>query len=84
MKIELINKQKQFLFDKGYVNSKVLDACIEEGWQEYFKEEFEWILETQQDSWGFRPLRLYDKGLQGDYVYQIDLNFQGDDLIKLL
>ena len=84
MKIELNNKQKQFLFDKGYVTSKTLDACVEEGWQDYFKEEYEWVLETQRSTWGFRTLRLYDKGYQGDYVYEIDLNFQGDDLLELL
>ena len=33
---KLNKKQKQFLFDNYYVTAKVLDACVEEGWQNYF------------------------------------------------
>ena len=38
--MKLNNKQKQFLFDNYYVTSKVLDALVYKGWQDYFIKNF--------------------------------------------
>ncbi len=39
--MELNEKQKQFLFDKKYITSKMLDALVYEGWQNYFIKNFD-------------------------------------------
>ena len=80
---KLNKKQKQFLFEKHYVNAKVLDACIEEGWQNYFIKNFNWQLNLELDHFGFNKLYLADKD-SGDYEYIIGLNFQENDLQTLL
>ena len=80
--MKLNNKQKQFLFDNHYVNAKVLDACVEEGWQNYFIKWFEWEL-AGKDMYGFERLYLKDKD-NGNIEYTIGLNFHDDDYNRLL
>ena len=80
---KLNKKQKQFLFDNYYVTAKVLDACVEEGWQNYFIKWFTWELSLNEDMYGFNRLYLRDKD-NGDIEYTIGLNFQNNDLQTLL
>ena len=80
---KLNKKQKQFLFDNYYVTTKVLDACVEEGWQNYFIKWFNWELSLNEDMYGFNRLYLKDKD-NGDIEYTIGLNFQNNDLQTLL
>ena len=79
--IKLNNEQKQFLFDNYYVNAKVLDACVEEGWQNYFIKNFDWVLEGK-DRYGFEILTIVNK--KSDFQYEVRLNFQGTDYKKLI
>ena len=87
--MKLNKQQKQFLFDNYYVTAKVLDACVEPGWQDYFIKCFDWSLEGK-DQYGFEKLYLIDNGKsvlgdlnKGDICYRIGLNFQGSDFTKL-
>jgi hypothetical protein len=81
MTITLTNEQKQFLFKEDYVNNKTLDSLTYEGWQNYFINGFEWVLRTNLNKWGFNTLKLF---IDNNEWYSIELNFQGDDLKKLL
>ena len=82
-----LNKaQKQFLFENRYVDAKVLDACGEPGWQNYFIDWFDWKLENVSESslgQKFGTLKLIDKS-DKSIAYEIDLIFQDDDYAKLL
>lgn len=80
--MKLKKAQKKFLFEKGYVSAKVLDADTEPGWQDYFIKFFDWKLEEQKNSYGFNTLHLVAD--DGDYWYNIDLNFRNNDYNKLL
>jgi len=80
--MKLNNKQKQFLFDKHYITAKVLDALVEDGWQNYFIKSFDWEL-AGKDIYGFERLYLKDKKSK-DIEYIAGLLFQGDDYNKLL
>ena len=80
---KLNKNQKQYLFDNYYVTAKVLDACVEKGWQNYFIKNFNWELNLELDQFGFNKLYLVDKE-SGDYEYIIGLNFQENDLQTLL
>ena len=84
MKMTLNNKQKQFLFDKGYVNSKCLDALTYKGWQNYFIDNFIWKLELNYNAFGFNELHLIDKDMKC-ISYEIMCNFdsEGIDLTTL-
>ena len=79
--MKLNKTQKQFLFDNHYINAKVLDACVEAGWQNYFIKNFIWEL-AGKDRYGFERLYLKDKK-SGDIEYTIGLNFQSNDYNKL-
>lgn len=88
--MKLNKKQKQFLFDNCYVTAKVLDACVEKGWQDFFIKCFDWSLEGI-DQYGFEKLYLIDNGKsvlgdlnKGDICYRVGLNFQDDDYNKLM
>ena len=81
--MKLNSNQKHFLFDKGYVTAKTLDACVEPGWKNYFIKSFDWEL-AGKDWSGLKKLYLIDKGKfdkrdKGNIVYTIGLNFQDDD-----
>ena len=81
--MKLTNKQKQFLFDNGYVTAKVLDAAVEPGWKDYFIKSFDWEL-AGKDWSGIEKLYLIDKGKwnireKGNIVYTIGLIFQDND-----
>ena len=80
--MKLNKKQKQFLFDNGYVTAKVLDACVEKGWQDYFIQTFDWVLEDKPNQYGLLTLHLV--AANGDYYYNIGINFQGEDKLKML
>ena len=87
--MKLNKAQKKFLFANYYVTAKVLDACVEEGWQDYFMDYFDWSLEGR-DQQGFEKLYLIDNGKSvlgkattGDICYRIGLNFQGSDFETL-
>jgi len=77
--MKLNKKQKEFLFEKYYVTAKVLDACVEDGWQNYFIKWFNWELKTELDQYGFHRLYLKDKD-DGTIEYTIGLNFHDNDL----
>jgi len=88
--MKLNKKQKQFLFENCYITSKVLDACVEKGWQDYFIKCFDWELDGK-DQYGFDKLYLIDNGksilgkdTKGDICYRIGLNFQDNDYNILL
>lgn len=81
--MKLNDKQKQFLFFKDYLTAKVLDACEEQGWKNYFIQYFEW--ELVESSWGGSWYRvvLIDKKTKEIY-YDVSVNFQGKDFQKLM
>jgi len=86
--MKLNKKQKQYLFDNYYVTAKVLDACLEAGWKDYFINYFDWSLEGK-DQYGFEKLYLINNGKsklgkKGDIEYRIGLNFHDDDYYTLL
>lgn len=85
--MKLTNKQKEWLFEKGYVTAKVLDAVVEPGWKNYFIKSFDWEL-AGVDRYGLERLYLIDKGKwnikdKGEIVYTIGLIFQDDDYNEL-
>lgn len=81
--IILNDKQKQFLFEEDYINSKVLDALTYKGWQNFFIKNFIWKLDTDLNRWRMRDLVLISRET-GEEDYNTMLNFQGNDLEKLL
>lgn len=83
MKINLNDKQKQFLFDEYYVTSKVLDAYTYSGWQNFFIKNFIWKLDTEFNRWNMRDLVLISKET-GEETFNIGLNFQGTAFAALL
>ena len=83
MFIKLNKKQKQFLFDNFYVDSKALDAAADyKGWQNYFIDDFEWHLDLNKTWARMNNLKLINE--EGDITYDFDLNFQKNDLNDLL
>ncbi|MBP5468167.1 MAG: hypothetical protein J6Z11_02860 [Candidatus Riflebacteria bacterium] len=82
-----LNKfQKQFLFENYYATAKVLDACVEPGWQNYFIKHFDWKLEDVQERWSgqkYGQLKLVDKE-DKRVVYDYMVIFQGNDYFRLL
>ena len=84
MEVIILNdKQKEFLFEEDYVNSKTLDALTYKGWQNFFIKNFIWKLDTDLNRWRMRDLVLVSKET-GEEDYITMLNFQGNDLTKLL
>lgn len=81
MNIKLNKKQKQFLFDNYYVDAKVLDALIYKGWQNYYIDNFTWILSENLNMWNMRTLTIFNS--DNEIYEQFDLNFQGNDFIEL-
>lgn len=89
--MNLNDKQKQFLFNKYYVTAKVLDACEEEGWKDFYIKCYTWKLEDiERREFGSRQyygqLRLVDNGksifgakTKGTIDHDIMLIFQGKD-----
>ena len=89
--MKLNTKQKQFLFDNYYVDAKVLDACVEKGWQDFYIKRYDWKLEDiQRREFGSRQyygqLRLVDNGksifgakTKGTIDHDIMLIFQDND-----
>ena len=86
--LTLNEKQKRFLFiDRTYVTAKTLDAATYPGWRDWFIDDFEWVLDLDDDRWGFKTLTLTEKNpiIPGDpAIYKQGLNFQDDDLETLL
>ena len=85
--MKLTNKQKEWLFEKGYVTAKTLDAIVEPGWKNYFIKSFDWEL-AGKDRYGLERLYLIDKGKwnikdKGEIAYTIGLIFQDDDYKEL-
>ena len=84
--MKLNKKQKQFLFDNYYATARVLDACVEPGWQNYFIKHFDWKLEDVQERWSgqkYGQLKLVDKE-DKRVVYDYMVIFQGNDYFRLL
>ena len=50
--MKLSNKQKQFLFDKGYVNANVLDAAGDFGWMQHYITKYDQDLAVKPDNFG--------------------------------
>lgn len=83
MIIKLNDNQKQYLFDKHYVTRKVLDSLSYVGWKKFFIENFNWSLDLSFNKWYMNDLILVDKDTSEE-SYRIYLNFQEEDLTKLL
>ena len=81
--MKLKRKQKEFLFENYYVNAKVLDACVESGWKDYFMDCFDWLLSSTPNKYELIPLRLVEKE-SGMVFYTLGLNFQDNDYEKLM
>lgn len=81
--IILNEKQKQFLFENGYVDAKSLDAAIEPGWKKYFLENFIWILDADQTAYRTRPLVLVDADFPTYPAYSIEIIFHKYDFEKI-
>ena len=81
--IILNDKQKEFLFEEYYIDSKVLDAYTYKGWQNFFIKNFIWKLDTDLNRWRMRDLVLISRET-GEEDYSTMLNFQGQDLNTLL
>ena len=76
----ILNKnQKQFLFDAKYVNSKVLDAAVEPGWEQYFINNFTWKVATSPEN-GFKTLIIADKR-NPEVYYETAINIDASILI---
>lgn len=73
---QLNNEQKRFLFEKGYVTSKVLDACVEPGWQEYFIKNFNWLIDDTNNG-GWYGISIVSKS-DNRYRYDNMLNLRKD------
>jgi len=73
---QLHNEQKQWLFDKGYVDAKVLDACVENGWQTYYVNCFNWLVDNEGNN-GWYHLILQSKE-SGNISYNIEINLRKD------
>ena len=83
--MKLNTNQKKFLFDRCYVDAKVLDSAIYAGWEDYWINNYDFELDTNLNRWNMRTLRLIDK----DTVIKcqdlvVDLNFQDNDFETLL
>lgn len=84
MEVIILNdRQKEFLFEEDYVDSKTLDALTYKGWHNYFIKNFIWKLDIDLNRWRMRDLVLVNKET-GEADYNTMLNFQGNDLEKLL
>ena len=84
MLYKLLNdKQKQFLFDKRYVDAKVLDSLTYEGWQKYWINNHIWKLQLDLNRWNMRTLTIQSKDNIGGEI-TFDLNFQGNDFKELM
>jgi hypothetical protein len=83
--MKLNDNQKKFLFDKYYVDAKVLDSAIYAGWEDYWINNYDFELDTDINRWNMRTLSIIDK----DPVFKcqdivFDLNFQDNDFETLL
>ena len=74
--LQLNNLQKQWLFDRHYVTAKVLDACVEPGWQDYFINYFNWNIFDEDNDNGWYHLILQAK--DGSCYYHADLHLKRD------
>lgn len=83
MIVKLNDNQKQYLFDKHYVTRKALDSLSYAGWEKFFIENFNWSLDLSFNRWYMNDLILINKDT-GEESYRIYLNFQEEDLTKLL
>ena len=79
--MKLNKKQKQFLFDNYYVDAEVLDALTYKGWQNYYIDNFTWVLSENLNMWRMRTLTIFNK--DNEIYEQFDLNFQGNDFAEL-
>ena len=71
---QLHNEQKKWLFENGYVTAKVLDACVERGWQDYFINYFNWLIDNESNN-GWYKLMLQSKD-NGNVMYTVDVNLR--------
>ena len=83
MKINLNDKQKQFLVDNYYVTKKVLDSLSYNGWEKFYIKNFYWKLDTDYNRWHMNTLVLVNKDT-GEEDFNINLNFQDNDLNNLM
>ena len=84
--MKLNKTQKQFMFEHGYADAKVLDACVEPGWMNYFISKFDWKLEDVQERWSgqkYGQLKLYNREYK-EVWYDYCVIFQNNDYFKLL
>lgn len=81
--IRLNDKQKEFLFQEQYVTKKVFDSLSYVGWEKYYIKNFYWKLDLDYNRWNMNTLVLINKDT-GEEDFNINLNFQGNDLNKLM
>ena len=85
MVISLNEKQKMFLFEKGYVTGKTLDSWSYEGWEKYFVDNFDWQLNTSFNWFKMRDLMLYSRRDSLDYELAVNLDVADfNTLMKLV
>ncbi len=68
--MKLNDKQKQFLFDKGYITAVVLDAAVEDGWMEHYITRYEWDLGHTPNQYGGYELNFYEVDLADKGIFQ--------------
>lgn len=81
--MELNNNQKNFLLDKHYVTYRTLDAAPEEGWEDYFINEYKWEFSPTKNRWRMYELNLIGIGTNFDEIDQM-LNLTPRDLQTLM
>ena len=78
--MKLNKKQKQFLLEKDYVNAYVLDADMEEGWQDFYIKHYNWVMDIKYaHSGSLVRLELQEK--DSNYIaMDLGVIFHGNDL----
>lgn len=79
--MKLNDKQKQFLFDKKYITSKMLDALVYEGWQNYFIRHFNFEATKFLRQEGLYELDLVEKETDV-YSYNLVVNIYNKEDLK--
>lgn len=82
--MKLNKEQKQLLLKKGYVSAKMLDACVEEGWQDYFIENYTWELDLHRNWFRMFDLKLKHKSDKYLNYEGLAVNLKDKDLDRLL
>lgn len=86
--MKLNDKQKQFLFDEGYLPAAALGAVVEDGWMDHFINQYEWDLGHAPNQYGAYELIFYDKDLLDKDIFQsieeLEIFLTDEDLDQLI